>query len=279
MGKIDRLVWTAGFAFKSYGVRVGVRTNCDAVVESLLEYLPPKWKPSKVATVERLYSLVVGGGGPRPGVRLFSILYGDAGRIARSVRIEEVFDAFEGNLHLYVAEMARPMVFVHAGVVGWQGQAILIPGRSFSGKTSLVAEFVRAGATYYSDEYAVLDSSGYVHPFLRPLAIREGEANKQKKYRAEDLGGKAGHVPLPIGLVIVSRYRPGTRWSPRQLSSGQGALALLDNIVSIRRRPQAALETIRPVAARAEFLKSDRGEAGDIAGRILESRISRIAAG
>jgi hypothetical protein len=31
-----------------------------------------------------------------------------------------------------------------------------------------VAELVRAGATYYSDEFAVLDSRGRVHPFPRP---------------------------------------------------------------------------------------------------------------
>src|SRR4051795_2847365 len=30
-------------------------------------------------------------------------------------------------------------VFIHAGVVGWNGGAILIPGASFSGKTRLVA--------------------------------------------------------------------------------------------------------------------------------------------
>jgi hypothetical protein len=41
----------------------------------------------------------------------------------------------------------------------WLGPlAILIAGRSFSGNTTLAAELVRAGATYYSDEFKVVDS-------------------------------------------------------------------------------------------------------------------------
>jgi hypothetical protein len=34
---------------------------------------------------------------------------------------------------------------------------------SYSGKTTLVSELIRAGATYYSDEYAVIDERGRVH--------------------------------------------------------------------------------------------------------------------
>jgi uridine kinase len=41
---------------------------------------------------------------------------------------------------------------------------IAIPGRSFSGKTSLVTALVRAGAVYYSDEFAVIDRDGLVRP-------------------------------------------------------------------------------------------------------------------
>jgi hypothetical protein len=270
MKKIDRLVWTAGFTLTSYGVRVGVRTNNKDVLESLVEYLPPVWKPSAATAVDRLYSLIVGGEGQRAGIRRFNLLYADAERIARSVELDEVLDVFEGNLHHHIAEMAHRRVFIHAGVVGWKGQAILIPGRSFSGKTSLVAELVKAGATYYSDEYAVLDSSGKVHPFSRPLAIREGDGPRQTKYRVEELGGHAGHKPLPVGLVVVSQYKAGGKWRPRQLSAGQGALALLDNTVSIRRQPGFAFDVVQPLASNAAFLKSDRGESGEVVKYILE---------
>ncbi|HWC77252.1 MAG TPA: hypothetical protein VG778_07315, partial [Blastocatellia bacterium] len=197
MAKLDRLVWTAGFSFTSYGVIIGVRSNRAEVVEQARSFLPPLWTPSTGRKVELLYSFISGGNSTRPGIRRFNILYANAARAARSLDMEEVFQAFESDLQLYVAERAPRRVFVHAGVVGWRGRAILLPGRTFTGKTTLVAELVRAGATYYSDEYAVLDAQGRAHPYTRPLAIRPADGGRSQKHKVEELGGRSGVKPLP----------------------------------------------------------------------------------
>jgi hypothetical protein len=271
MAKIDRLGWADGLSFLSYGVRVGIRVNRPEALSVIKDYLPPGWKPSAKMVVERLYSFIAGGDAARTGVRRFNILYGDAGRLARSHSLDEVLEIFENDLKLYVAEASRRRVFVHAGVVGWRGKAILIPGRSFTGKTTLVAELVRAGATYYSDEYAVLDERGCVHPYSRPLAVRDGDGGKQRNIPVESLGGIAGAKPLPVGLIVVSRYRAGARWRPRRLSAGQGALALLANTIPARKRPEAAFATLKQVVPAAHILKGVRGEARDVVDSILQS--------
>ena len=269
MSKIDRLGWTAGLTFRSYGVTIGLRVNNAEVLNDLLTFLPPEWTPSRARTVNLLYSLMVGGASGRPNIRRFNMLYANATRVVRSLEMDEVFQAFESHSHLYIAELAPRRVFVHAGVVGWKGQAILMPGRSFAGKTSLVAEFVRAGATYYSDEYAVLDAQGRVHPYSRPLAIRPTEGGASKKHEVEELGGHAGTRPLPVGLVLVSSYKAGAKWRPRPLSAGKGALALLDNTISIRRQPEAAFDVMERVVSQAHVLKSARGEARETVRSIL----------
>lgn len=270
MDKIDRLVWADGISILSYGVRVGIRANKPGVLEKILPFLPPGWKPSSTPIVDRMYSIIAGGQGPKPNIRLFNIVYANANRIARTPELSQAIDAFESDLQLYVAETAPRRVFVHAGVVGWQGKAIVIPGRSFSGKTTLTAELVKAGMTYYSDEYAVLDAQGRVHHYARPLSIREnGHLEKPKKYQVETLGGQPGSKPLPVGLVVVSKYKPGAKWRPRQLSAGEGALALLANTVSARREPQATLATLHKVVSRAPVLKGQRGEAQQVIDFIL----------
>lgn len=272
MRKIDRLGWTAGFSLLSYGVRIGIRANRPEALDAIRPLLPPGWKQAAVPVVERLYSFVMGGSGAqRNGVKRFNLLYADAGRIARSLRLDEVFERFDDDVKLYVAEAARRRIFVHAGVVGWRGKAIIIPGRSFTGKTTLVAELVKRGATYYSDEYAVLDARGCVHPYTRPLAMREGEGGKQRSVDVESLGGRAGVKPLPVGLIIVSEYKAGARWRPRRLSAGQGALALLANTVPARKRPEAAFATLKQVVPQAQILKSARGEAHEVVDSILQS--------
>lgn len=278
MQKIDRLGWAAGISFLAYGVRVGIRVNEPELMGDLLARLPPGSRPATSPSVERLYSVVRGGNGTRPGLRRFNLLYENHVRIARTMDLDELFEALDSSLRLYIAEAARRRIFVHAGVVGWHGRAILIPGRSFSGKTSMVVELVKAGATYYSDEYAVLDARGRVHPFPKPLSLRHNGDVKQKDYSVEELGGTAGFKPLPVGLVIMSKYKSGARWRPRQLSAGQGALALLANTVAARREPERALATLQQVVAGATILKGVRGEASETVEPILDHMDSRGAA-
>jgi hypothetical protein len=269
MQKVDRLGWASGFSIKSYGVRIGIRSNDPACLKRVRKHLPHGWELSSSPFVERLYSVLVGLQGTQGNVRRFNLLYGDHIRLARSLDLNKVFETFESDLRLFVAELARRRVFVHAGVVGWKGKAIVVPGRSFSGKTSLVVELVRAGATYYSDEYAVFDSRGRVHPFPKPLEIREAGEVRQSKITVETLGGQTGTRPLPVGLVVMTQFKEGARWRPRKLSAGKGVLELLSNTVSARREPEKALVALQHVVASAQIVKGARGESRDVVQSIL----------
>ncbi|MET0623996.1 MAG: hypothetical protein ABW250_13510 [Pyrinomonadaceae bacterium] len=273
MRRLDRPGWAAGLTFTSYGVRFGVRADSERALARLAEFLPPGTKEAVPGFVERLYSIRTGEGErARRGLRRFQLLYADHVRLARTLDARELFERFESDLQLSVAAAARRRVFVHAGVVGWKGRAVLVPGRSFTGKTTLTAALVRAGATYFSDEFAVLDAEGRVHPYAKPLAMR-GRDGRQTKVAAEELGGRAAtHAtrPLPVGLVVVSEFREGARWRPRALSMGHGALALLANTVPARRRPAEVLATLERVVRGAIVLRGARGEAAEVALKILE---------
>lgn len=214
--------------------------------------------------------MVSGGAGGR-GVRRFHLLYAGARLIARTHDAEAAFGRLESDLQLYVAERAPRRVFVHAGVVGWRGQAVVVPGPSLSGKTTLVAELVRAGAEYYSDEYAVLDAAGRVHPYARPLAVRDGPGLGQTRRPVEEFGGRAGEGPLPVGLVVAVRYEHGAVWRPRRLTPGEGVLEMLSNTVSARRCPARAVSVLSKVAGRAAVLAGVRGEAPRAAESILSA--------
>ncbi|HEX8143146.1 MAG TPA: hypothetical protein VF553_11165 [Pyrinomonadaceae bacterium] len=270
MEKIDRLGWAAGFSLISFGRRIGVRSNDPALLDRLHSRLPPGWKPSSSHAVERLYSIFTGGPGARPNVRRFNLLYGDITRLARSTDMDEVLSSFESDLRLFVAEAAQRRLFIHAGVVGWRGKAILIPGRSMSGKTSLVVELIRAGATYYSDEFAVLDQRGRVHPYPKTLSIRDQGFFRQTEYAVESLGGRRGARPLPVGLVLVCNYKAGARWRPRPVSTGQGVLELLAHTISARRQPEKALSILQRALVNASILKGARGEAHELAASLLK---------
>jgi len=252
------------FAFRSYGLRIGIRTDRSDVLARIIPHLPPGWERVSAARVERLYVLESRAPSPNAG----HVLSVNARRILQAEDLDDAIAVLALDLRLYIAEHARDRIFVHAGVVGWRGRAIVIPGHSSSGKTTLVHALVRCGATYYSDEYAVFDRRGRVHPFPTPLfLLRDGH---KRHVPIEALGGSAGATPLPVGLVVITAYDPARRWRPRRLSPGEALLELLAHTVPARRRPASALAALSRAVAQALVLKGKRGEAEPTAREILD---------
>ena len=276
---LERFRWSAGLAFTSHGARIGVRATDPALLECLADRLPPGSKPAAGPEVDGLFSLAVVESRSRAHPAPHFFLYRGACRAAHTRTAGEALDALASALHGQVAAEARGPLFVHAGVVGWGGTAIVVPGRTFSGKSSLVAALVRAGGTYFSDEYAVFDADGFVHPYAKPLSLRDGDGQAGGTFPAEAFGGRAASGPLPVGLILAARYEAGARWRPRTLSPGRAMLALLDNTVQVRTQPQAAMQILQKAAMSAGAFQSKRGEAEQVAawlrGRPLgdESRI------
>ncbi len=182
---------------------------------------------------------------------------------------ELALDLLAGELHFHVATHAADRIFVHSGAVVHRGQAILTPGPSLAGKTTLVAALVQAGALYFSDEFAFLDGKGLVHPYPRPLAVR-GADDSDVRRSVGRIGGVRGTDPAPIGVLAITSYRPGAEWKPQVRSRAHGVMALLQNAPSATSRPAELLAVARRAVETALVLESERGEADGVAASLLE---------
>jgi hypothetical protein len=269
MERIDRLGWADGFAFSSFGVRIGIRSNQPGLTQALRCVLPPGHRPSSSSALQRLYSLVIGGSRREHGEQRLNILYDGAQRLCREPELAPVLKVLETQIRRAVAQIAPRRVFVHAGVVAHRGRGIVIPGASLSGKSTLVSELIKLGATYYSDEFAVLDQYGMVAPFAKPLSLRAPGSYQGSDYAVEHFGASAGVKAIPIGLVVITRYVEGAKWRPRRLSVGQGALAMLANSVAAREQPRRVLGALQRGLEKASIVKGIRGEASATAAQIL----------
>jgi hypothetical protein len=252
-----------------FGVRFVVSAaDDDAVLEQVARRLPPDWRPADStppdSTPDRTYRFTRCRAGGQTGHQLCA----DDALLGRSADLEDLYERFQSDLELFAAVHARTRAVVHAGVVGYRGRAIVIPGRSFSGKTTLVAALIRRGAEYYSDEYAVLDAAGRVFPFASPLNVRH-DAGVRTKYRPEQLGASVGRGGIPVGSILVTSYEPFASWRPRRLTPGQAVLALLANAPAARHQPQFLLATFRHAVRDAVALQGPRGEADEFAAEIL----------
>ena len=257
MEKIDRLGWAAGVAFQVLGVRIGIRVSDPSVLESVLSRVPSSWTLLQATVVDRMYSVVTPLARHR-NVRHLCVLYGDHTRLSRTERIEDMLDSFESDLDLHIAANSGDRLFIHAGAVNWKGHVIVMPGRSHTGKTTLVTEFLKSGAAYYSDDFAAVDHAGYLHPYPRDLSVRTESKGTQRigpeKFRA----GRAR--PRPISFVLLTEYEKDARWSPQLLSRGQGVLKLLENTPSARKQPAFAIRLLQKAVESAEIHQGCRGE-------------------
>ena len=269
MDKIDRLGWAESTCIESYGLKVGFRTTVPGVLDQIVPYLPPKWEPiDPPRRLDLVYSWVVGHE-RRLGLKTFDLMYIGAKRISRTLDRKVLLDDLQFDLWLSLALLSRRFVFIHAGVVGWRGRAILIPGRTRTGKSTLVEAMVRAGAEYLSDEFALLDRNGRVHPFAKPISIRTPGTSDIELLPVESIGGSAARGPLPVGAIVATRYRDGGKSNFRIVSPAQGMMSLLFNAVAARATPSRVMRATRAASARAVVLRGVRGDATDAAARVL----------
>ena len=248
---------------------MGLHVSDPSVLETLEAYLPPLRRPAGDGPLDWTCTLDVARAGASPPADQFHQLYSGPERVAATRDWVEACETLGSILDFTIARFARDVLFVHAGAVGWQDRAILMPGPTRSGKTSLVTALVRAGATYYSDEFAVIDAEGRTHPYPRPLSIRRRGRDRGTRVGVQEMGGRTGVAALDPGLVLVAQFEEGAEWRPRRLTPGQTTLALIQNTVLARHRSGESLATLASVATRASGFQGGRGEADLCARAVL----------
>lgn len=253
-----------------FGAELRLESDTEIGVEIIRECLPPGWQEGVAGTTPLELSVTAAQDG--------SFEVRRAGSTAAWGQREDVVEQLDHIVRSHVVVAAPNHVFVHAGVVAQSGCTIVIPGQSFSGKTTLVAELVRAGALYYSDEYAVLDASGLVHAYPKPLSVRALDGTLDRvNHDPASFGATVGTEPAPIGLVVSTQYRTTAAWQPSELGPAETVLELMKHTFSTLDRPEQTLAVLGRAAAGATTLKGDRGDAGPVAADLL-ARIKRTAA-
>lgn len=262
--------WEKKICLEAFGVKIGIRSNVgvyiDAFEAMLPDILPNGWRETPESEIENWFSIF------QPDARSKRVeFYKNAGLLAKRKFEVEQLDFLVSSLRLLIAEYAPRHVFLHAGVVAYRNRAIIIPGRSFTGKTTLVAALIKRGCQYYSDEYAVINEEGLVEPYAKKLSLRGIiDAYRQVDVPAVELGGETGAANIPVGTVLITEYKENARVKFQTASAGEGMIGLIANSVSIRENPQFVLQVLTPIANGARVIKTKRGAAEKFAERLLE---------
>ncbi len=169
----------------------------------------------------------------------------------------------------------RGMLAIHAGVVEFDGRAVLLAGASGYGKSTLTLALVRAGGRLLTDEMAVIaPDDRTVLPFPRGVHVRPDTlamfpelAFVQRRERY-DLGGG-------------SEWAIGARDLAAAFGAGLGGPTRLSGIVVLGDVPdpgrEMSLTPLSPAVAALDLLRGTPAGATDFAGTMR--RLGAITAG
>ena len=258
-------------AFESFGVRVALSSNDTRVLERFPFLVPAQSRPCDVAAAEHHLTVTT-----KDGLRFKTQyeVHGEAGEeiehdiwLAGDADLALTLAHIEKHFNECIALNAPDHLFLRGGVVLHGGRAIVVLGEALAGTSTLVDALVRAGATHYSDGYAVFDEHARLHPYTRPSSATPSESATN---------GHGGLAPNPDGepqavdAIVVTSYTPGAAWQPEQLSQGERMLGLLAYAVPAEDRPQHAMKGIAQILQSDPIvIRGERGEADAVAPQLL----------
>jgi hypothetical protein len=188
--------------------------------------------------------------------------------VAEAEQPRELADAAINAIDETVIRCMRGLHAVHAGAVSIGGRGLLLPGGTHAGKSSLVAELLRRGARYFSDEYALIDAAGRVHAYPRPLLMRNG-SRKQFPMLPEECDSQVASSSAPVGWILFVEYRPEATWGVREISQSEAVLSLLKNTPHALAEAPEMVGSFERAVCGAVCMAGERGQAADAASEIL----------
>ncbi len=246
-------------AFGRYGVAVIVESDDERDLDGLAALLPRDWRRTDpaVPTSWRVRHITIWPSDEDRHVRCdgVTMFVGD---------LDTALDVVRSEIQTFCAGFAKDRTFIHAAALEIDGHALLLPGPSRQGKSTLTQALVQAGAGYLSDDIAILDSEGLVRAFGRPIRLRS------------DRGWVSASTP-PVSTrrlrprwIVDVRFEPGVSGlSLSPMTLGQASMALLANAHAARISPQQTLEHSAAVSRMCRAWRGVRGDADEAAAALL----------
>ena len=250
------------FGVRAFGCNIRVATACPEAYTTLERYVFPSLPRTDSAVDQAdIFVRVV------PVAEQLQLLVDDV-VVASAGRAISLVPALVRVLDEAVIQRLTTLRAVHAGAVLWEGRALLLPGATHAGKSSLVAELLRRGATYFSDEYALIDSQGRVHPYPRPLLLRNG-CPEQFPVLPGECNASVGDAPAPVGWILSLEYRSAGAWTVAAVPQSEALLTLLRHTPHVLAESPDMVVAFQRAVAGATCYAGCRPEADQAAGTIL----------
>ncbi len=178
--------------------------------------------------------------------------------VAECADVSGIVPAVKQSVRQIAVDRHPFLVSVHAGVVSFGSGCVLLPAAAGSGKTTLTAALIHAGATYFSDEIALLDEATLaVNPVPLSLTVKDGSLGplralypsidalpvhvREDHVRVRYLPPPRACLPKPNALeaarwIVFPKFAPAADTSLRSIDRPAAFRRLLDEAFVCRPR-------------------------------------------
>lgn len=205
----------------------------------------------------------------------------------RGPDLSEILSHAVWDLHALVPKHARDFLFLHAGAVGRDGRALVLPAKMDSGKSSLVTALLGNGWSYLSDELGALDPvTGKIYPFPKLISLDEasmsffpalalslGDRDRPGESEwfvsPEDMGSTVGQPEAPGWIVFpTSDWEGDARLTP--VASAAAVERMAENCFNLYRYADRGVVMLSRAAAGAETFELRGGTPSERAELLTE---------
>ncbi|MBL8906010.1 MAG: hypothetical protein JNM20_04965 [Rhizobiales bacterium] len=206
----------------AFGAVMEIACNSPEVLDACSSALPSYWKGVEGTPPDMRFAIEKLTGIPDEDARFLFLENG--ARLTAGITGAQASRLLASRMDYHMGAYARHCAFIHAGLVLHEGRAILLPGLSRAGKSTLTAALVRAGAKYVSDDVAVIGGDGRVHLLTHRMTLRQDMAGTLSPPAGEHQAAlREGSAP--VGAILVLTYQESAgplAWYP--LSAGETVL-------------------------------------------------------
>jgi hypothetical protein len=248
-----------GFRFRVLADEVAAREGLRAILEPLAAESPAGHAPGPFgAPPVRTYHLRA----PRPGATGWR-LHLDASPVLVAHSVTLLIDHLLWHLNrMAVLSCGHDTVF-HAAAAADERGAVLLPGESNAGKSTLVTGLVADGLGYLSDEAILLDEHDRAWPYPKAIDLdpgswpvfpgltpseAEGDLHQNRWHIPPDRirPGSVG-APTAVRAIVSPRYEEGAAPRLEAFAPEEAFALLLEQAFHVGTRPGAIAQVARLV--------------------------------
>jgi len=216
-------------------------------LEGLVDFLCCDLQTGPESAARARYDVMLGGSINQ----MLSLWLGEQCQYSGECRYELAYTLINEIIYQCIVDNAAGHA-IHAAAIGSANGAVLLPGKSGFGKSTLTAWLVSKGGNYLTDELVLLSGKKkQLLPFTRPFSMKAGSSailNSFVQYKQKDTISGVGGFMLPhrllnpdffpltpaLSLILFPEYREGAATELNQLSSALGCAKLMECYVNAR---------------------------------------------